>query len=331
MQDVQSDRSYRYNGAYNRLHWQINNPGLVNNNPGPQGCIFSGKMYFQRENVLLISGVYNIHSYQAVGFSRSQGSGLAMGCSQAETPPYRQWWKTSDRADRDGGPDASTQPKGRPGPTLSRHAERECPNSAGSSLATTNQCETWTLDAGSAGPAERQCAVAIPSVQNTSMEPAAIHPCSTSPEKYAKGLPRSSIQSTILSLKLVNPANQCWTNSSIMAWLWTTVAARDVAWTDFGLGADKVSHLLAQNPAGGLNLFDLGFNPQDWRGDVQQDSSEYVSLLFSQFGPPRYDHRWEQRILVRETSETLLASEKAAPVILGLGAKTTTLQDVVDQ
>ena len=260
-----------------------------------------------------------------------EGSRLEMGCSQAETSSYRQWWTTSDRADRDGGPDAPTQPEGRPGPTFSCHAERECPNSAGSSLATTNQCETWTLDAGSAGPAERQCAVAVPSVPTTSMEPAAIHPCSTSPEKYAKGLPRSSIQSTILGLKLVNPANQCWTNSSIMAWLWTTLAARDVAWTDFGLGADKVSHLLAQNPAGGLNLFDLGFNPQDWRGDVQQDSSEYVSLLFSHLGPPRYDHRWEQRILVRETSETLLASEQAAPVILGLGAKTTTLQDLADQ
>ena len=38
------------------------------------------------------------------------------------------------------------------------------------------------------------------------------------------------------------------------------MAAKEVKWSDFGMGADKICQLLATNPAPGLDLLAMGFN-----------------------------------------------------------------------
>ena len=254
-----------------------------------------------------------------------------MGSPKEDASSHDKWSKTLPRGTTDAQTADELGTKGGHNPTIPCHAKCEFTDTAGAAMETTSQHPPWDQFHADAPAASRERSMAIPPLQTQAVESAALHSCSADPEEYAWGLPRQAIQTTILSLKTVNPHNQCWMNAGVQAMLWTTAASNEVKWKDFGKGANAVSRLLSTNTARGLDLLDWGFNPRDWKGDLQRDSSEYVAALLEHFDLPGYDHHWEKRIMVGEASETLLNSESNAPVILGLGAKSTSLQALIDE
>ena len=100
-----------------------------------------------------------------------------------------------------------------------------------------------------------------------------------------------------------------------------------MTWQDFGTGDTKVSQLMTINSAGGVDC--AGFNPGDWDGNVQCDGAEYITEILEHFRPPRFNPSWEKRVMIGQQGDTLEANESLAPVVLGLGEQTTSLQTLI--
>ena len=198
-------------------------------------------------------------------------------------------------------------------------------------LAAASEPTTWLLHDESPRPASTLRCLADDSLQEPPMESESLNPGSTVTTRYAGGLPRSEIQTAILGLRLNNDSNRCWVNATSQAWMWTTSACTELQWPDFGNFASNVGTLLASPQAGGVSLRDLGFHPQAWGDDRQQDSGEFAASLLGEAGSALFDQSWESRIWTEQGPEVLTSSQGTAPTILNLGqASDIDLQDLLD-
>ena len=257
-------------------------------------------------------------------------TGPSMGCSGEELEAPGGQNAHTYRSAPDAGTTAPTMQSRRHDSETACPPEHQCPNERCATLEDADQPASRPHDATASGSAEEQLHLAVHSMPHATMEPTTVFLSTKHPEELAQNLQRPSIQAAILQLRCLNERNQCWMNSNILAWMWTTMMGADVQWTDFGLGANEVSNLLAQNSARGLNLMDAGLNPRDWDGGVQQDSAEYTAEILSYFKPPRLHLGWEKRIMVGSKGETLEINESRVPVFLRLGNSPTSLQSLLD-
>ena len=254
------------------------------------------------------------------------GSPMGPGAKEA---PANCDWKATDGSESNAGAARATLSQGGGHREVPRSSQHEHRDQSGHPVENANQPETWQQYAHDPGstPAERNLAICPMPAQT--LESEKIRACQTHRAEFAEGIQRPQIQAALLTMKLTNPSNQCWVNGSVQAWLWNTFQAKDVEWEDFGTGETKVSTLFTCNSASGVDLLQCGFNHKDWSGGHQHDSAEYVTDLLEHYRPPRYHHGWEKRVMIGATGDILERNERRAPVVLGLGEKTTNLQTLV--
>ena len=285
-------------------------------------------------------------SHRSAGDQEERGFFMA-GCSKESShhgghddspAPMELWhqaagekrrWTTPDGDHSDLGTTDHAVPEGRVDPTLSCSPKHQSDHITGHPLATPSQHQTWNDVPGAPRHAAGQRGLAVHSMPHKTMEPPTILTWPAVAEVFAIGPPRYDLQTTVLSLKCANSSNHCWSNATVLAWMWNSLAAPDFQWNDFGLATDAVSSILSTCCAGGLNLLEAGLNPADWEGTQQNDSSEHAAMILGYYHPPRYHLTWERRIMVGHEPDVLEGG--TGPVILCPPAvERIALQDLLD-
>ena len=92
-----------------------------------------------------------------------------------------------------------------------------------------------------------------------------------------------------------------------------------------------MSRLLSTVQAAGVDLQDQGFIFGLWDAPHQQDGAEYAMSLLEAAQPAFFLQSWETRVMVGDTSETLVQASGFAPLILRKSVvHTEHLQSLID-
>ena len=227
--------------------------------------------------------------------------------------------------------DHGTLQTGRSGAKIQCHGQSQQANLPGHSMEIASELEKRELPDPTFGASTRECGLAVHHVHQQTLDTTALGFSSADRTKYAGGLPREAIQTAILALRLINPQNQCWGNASVCCWLWAMSMVKDLQWSDFGELQNEVAVLLSTNQAAGVDLLAMGFDPVNWQGQQQRDSSEYTLALLERAQPPFFKQSWSTRVMVGESPETLESVTGYGPLILRKNVQGSQhMQEIVD-
>ena len=191
-----------------------------------------------------------------------------------------------------------------------------------------------------ADDSRKQCRVDVDSKSLPPRYHAPKQPSSTGAEAAESESLNEYLRQAVLLVRIANPSQDCFANSSVLAFLWGCLVRHNFKRSNWGTGAEVFCKLLMTNKPTPLRSFPsfsdiLRSVNNNLAESHPQDVAEFTTLMLNMTQPTIVTMAWERRVAVTNSNRGIEVEEFGSPLqplglTLPIRRKEVALQDLID-